>query len=178
MSPRALPWQRAFVALRNKANGIVDTVPRERSPRLAYRFQNSASSSPFPLITPDCAPGSARSDRPRCQHSWRDLRMLTFNDSTDYCSYFHTASVNKAPIVELTGRCSVRAGVGVGRVRSKRFTQKSQSSKSKKAKGVRRKTARRSAGFKSDSWYAGAALSIGIRARPKSHRARAEHPAN
>ena len=140
------------------------------------RFQNSASASPFPLITPDCAPGSTRSDRPRSGHSWRDLTMLTFNNPTDYSSYFHTASVNKGPIVELTARCSVRAGVG--HVRSKRFTQKPQSSKSKKAKGVRRKTARRSAGFKSDSWYAGAALSIGIRARPKSHRARAEHPAN
>jgi hypothetical protein len=124
------------------------------------RLQNSASASPFSLITADC------------------VTMLTFNDPTDYSSHFHTASVNTAPSIELTGRCSVRAGVGVGRVRSKRLAQKPQSVKSKKAKGVRRKTGRRSAGFKSESWYAGAALSIGIRARPKSHRARAEHPAN
>jgi hypothetical protein len=87
-----------------------------------------------------------------------------------------TASVNKAQY--LTGRCFVRVGVRVGRGTSKKLKQKSQLSKSKKAKGVRRKTARRSAGFKSESWYAGAALLIGIKARPKSHRAKAEHRAN
>ena len=67
------------------------------------RFQNSASASPFPLITADCAPGCTRSDR-------------------------------KAPIVELTGRCFVRAGVGVGRVTSKRFTQAPQSPNPKRQK--------------------------------------------
>jgi hypothetical protein len=59
----------------------------------------------------------------------------------------------------------VRAGVRVGRVTSKKLEQKPRNSKSKKANGVRRKTARRSAGFKSDSWYASAALSIGVSAR-------------
>jgi hypothetical protein len=72
----------------------------------------------------------------------------------------------------------VRVGVRVGRVTSEKLRQKPQISKSKRAKGVRRKTARRSADFKSDSWYAGVALSISIKARPKSHRARAEHPAS
>jgi hypothetical protein len=58
----------------------------------------------------------------------------------------------------------VRAEVRVGRVTSKKLKQKPRISKSKKANGVARKTARRSAGFKSDSWYASAALSISVRA--------------
>ena len=80
-----------------------------------------------------------------------------------------TASVNKAVLLS-KGRCFVRTGVRVGPITSKGLKQKLRTSKSK-----RRKAARRSSGFKSDSWYAGAALSISIKARPKPHRARAEH---
>jgi hypothetical protein len=58
----------------------------------------------------------------------------------------------------------VRAEVRVGRVTSKKCKQKLRIYKSKKENGVLRKTARRSAGFKFDSWYASAALSIGVRA--------------
>jgi hypothetical protein len=50
--------------------------------------------------------------------------------------------------------------VQVGRVASKKLKQKS-----KKANGGKRKAARHSAGFKSDSWYANAALSIGVSAK-------------
>jgi hypothetical protein len=57
----------------------------------------------------------------------------------------------------------VRAGTRAGRVTSKK--SKPKMSKSKKANGARRKTARRPAGFKSDSWYANAVRSIGVKAR-------------
>jgi hypothetical protein len=59
----------------------------------------------------------------------------------------------------------VRAGTRAGRVTSKKLKSKPKMSKSKKANGARRKTARRPAGFKSDSWYANAVLSIGVKAR-------------
>jgi hypothetical protein len=53
----------------------------------------------------------------------------------------------------------VRKVVQVGRVTSKNKTRKSQSQNSKK------RTARRSVGFKSDGWYANAVLSIGVSAK-------------
>jgi hypothetical protein len=59
----------------------------------------------------------------------------------------------------------VRAGTRTGRVTSKKLKSKSKMSKSKKAAGARRKTAKRPAGFKSDSWYVNAMLSIGVKAR-------------
>jgi hypothetical protein len=58
----------------------------------------------------------------------------------------------------------VRAEIRVGRVSSKKLKQEPRISKSKKANSILRKTARRTTAFKSDSWYASAALSIGVRA--------------
>jgi len=58
-------------------------------------------------------------------------------------------------------------GVRVNRVTSKKLKQRPQSAKSKKANGYRR-TARRSSLFKSASWYANAALSIGVSAKAET----------
>ena len=58
----------------------------------------------------------------------------------------------------------MRTGVRIGKVTSKKLEQKSQDSKSGKVNGYKR-TARRSAFFKSASWYANAALSIGVSAK-------------
>jgi hypothetical protein len=54
----------------------------------------------------------------------------------------------------------VRERVRVSRITSKDFKQKLKNLKSKK-----RKTARRSAVFKSASWYANAAMSVGVSAK-------------
>ena len=58
-------------------------------------------------------------------------------------------------------------GVRVGRVTSKKLKQKPQTAKSKKANRYKR-TARRSTFFKSASWYANAALSIGVSAKAET----------
>jgi hypothetical protein len=81
--------------------------------------------------------------------------MLTFDASTDYCFVPGTAHVKWAPIDELKG-VFVRAKVEAGRITSKELKQKPKSFRSKK------RTARRSAILKSASWYASAALSIGV----------------
>jgi hypothetical protein len=47
-----------------------------------------------------------------------------------------------------------------GQVASKRINQTLDNTKSKKATRAKRKPAKQSAGFKSDSWYANAALSM------------------
>ena len=52
----------------------------------------------------------------------------------------------------------VRTGVRVAQVASKKAKQQLPNFKSKKANGVKRKPAKQSAVFKSDSWYANAAL--------------------
>jgi hypothetical protein len=58
-------------------------------------------------------------------------------------------------------------GVRVGRVTSKKLKHKPQNVKAKKANGYKR-TARRSTLFKSASWYANAALSIGVSAKAET----------
>lgn len=52
----------------------------------------------------------------------------------------------------------------VGRNKSKKPAEKSRNSKSSKANGYKR-TAKRSAFFKSANWYANAALAIGVSAK-------------
>ena len=90
--------------------------------------------------------------------------MLTVDASSGYC-FSNTASVNKALIVGLKGRCFVRVSVKVGRVSSKEPKQKLNKLRSKKP------TARRSIILKSASWYANAALSIGasVKANPSTY---------
>jgi hypothetical protein len=73
--------------------------------------------------------------------------------------YPHSASVNKTLIVLYRGGV-VGERVRVSPITSKQFRQKLKNVKSKK-----RKTARRSAVFKSASWYESAAMSIGVSAK-------------
>jgi hypothetical protein len=51
------------------------------------------------------------------------------------------------------------------RVRVRRITSEDVKQKLKKLKSKKRKTSRRSAVFKSASWYANAAMSIGVNAK-------------
>jgi hypothetical protein len=77
------------------------------------------------------------------------------------------ADANKSPLVNRR-EVFVRIGVRVGKVASKALKNKARKAKSRNETSGKRKAAKRSANFTSESWYANAALSIGIGAKAET----------